>query len=296
MSIAAGLTRKVRNRLDRAATLRWRRRAYVSAADPIVIGGCPRSGTTLLRRILDTHSAICCGPESSLLLPGRPNLAALSLGYGLDETRIREILGRSRAQAEFVDRFMGAYAASVGTRRWAEKTPMNIRHLDWTWRHFPNARFIHVIRDGRDTVCSMREHADRRLVDGQWVRVPQTRTTEQLIRRWDYDVRIGMSRRGEPRYHEVRYEDLVGDPEGTLGRLFEFIGEPFEPEVLQYRTDTERARRATDGETGPEPTGSIHRSSIGRWRAELAPDEQALFRQIGGRLLVELGYERDENW
>lgn len=296
MSTAADLTRKVRNRLDRAATLRWRSRAYVSPADAIVIGGCPRSGTTLLRRILDTHSGICCGPESSLLLPGRPNVAALALGYGLAEFRIREVLDRSRSQAEFVDRFMAAYAASVGTRRWAEKTPLNIRHLDWIWGHFPNARFIHVIRDGRDTVCSMREHADRRLVDGQWVKVPQTRTAEQLVRRWDADVRTGMSRRADPRYHEVRYEDLVGDPEGTLGRLFEFIGEPFEPGVLQYRTDTERARRATDGEAGPQPTGSIHRSSIGRWRADLTPGEQALFRQIAGGLLVELGYERTRDW
>jgi protein-tyrosine sulfotransferase len=290
----------------------------VSDAEPIIIGACPRSGTTLLRRILDTHSAICCGPESSLLLPGRPNVDALALGYGMAPGEIRMLLGKAHSQGEAVDRFMAAYAAQVGTRRWAEKTPLNIRHLGWIWRHFPRARVIHVIRDGRDTVCSMREHPDRRLVDGAWVSVRRERSFESLVRRWDADVRTGIAHRGDPRYAEVRYEALVHDPRATLEPLFGFIGEPFEERVLDYRTNSERAQELSarvdqasalldgppDGGSsggtpeGPRPTstGSIHARSIGRWRADLSTDEQAAFKRLAGRLLIELGYELDDDW
>ena len=284
--------RKARNRLDRYASVPWRRRAYVSSARPIVIGACPRSGTTLLRRILDTHSDICCGPESNLLLPGRPDIAVLTLGYGLGAAEIREMQAETHSQAEFVDRFMERYASSVGTRRWAEKTPLNIRHMDWTWRHFPEVRFVQVIRDGRDTVCSMRAHADRRLVNGQWVKVPQNRTIEQLIARWDADVRAGMAHRGDPRYTEVRYEDLVAEPRATMEALFAFIGEPFQEHVLDYRTDTERARAPDDD----APRGAIHSQSIGRWRHDLSPADRASFALLAGALLVELGYEQDAAW
>ena len=279
--------------MERYAALPWRLRTYESEADAIVIGACPRSGTTLLRRILDTHSDICCGPESSLLLPGRPNPAELALGFGLGVEEIRDLMSDTHAQAEFADRFMAAYAASVGTRRWAEKTPLNIRHLDWIWHHFPKARFIHVIRDGRDTVSSMRNHANRRLVNGQWQRVPQDASLESLILRWQSDVRRGIARRGDRRYYEVRYEDLVGDPRATLEPLFAFLGEPFEEQVLDYRTDTERAREPADA---PGRMGSIHGQSVGRWRTDLTEDEQQLFKREAGPLLIELGYESNYDW
>jgi protein-tyrosine sulfotransferase len=287
--------RRIHNRLERYAASPWRLRAYVSAADPIVIGACPRSGTTLLRRILDTHSEICCGPESSLLLPGRPDPDRLALGYGVAADQIRQVMRETHSQAEFVDRFMAAYAAGVGTHRWAEKTPLNIRHVDWIWRHFPKASFVHVIRDGRDTVCSMRTHANRRLVDGQWQHEPQRQGVESLVRRWNADVRRGVARRGDPRYHEIRYEDLVSDPRATLEPLFAFLGEPFEEGVLDYRTDTERAREPAEAET-PSRTGSIHSQSVGRWRTDLTAAEQQLFKRVAGPLLIELGYERNDDW
>jgi hypothetical protein len=258
-----------------------------------VIGACPRSGTTLLRRILDTHSDICCGPESSLLLPGRPDPDELALGFGLGVEEIRSLMRDTYAQAEFADRFMAAYAASVGTRRWAEKTPLNIRHLDWIWHHFPKAQFVHVIRDGRDTVCSMRTHANRRLADGQWRHEPQGASFESLVLRWQSDVRRGIARRGDPRYHELRYEDLVSDPRATLEPLFTFLGEPFEEGVLDYRTDTERTREPAEA---PTRTGSIHGQSVGRWQTDLTAEEQQLFKREAGPLLIELGYVSDHDW
>ena len=247
--------------MERYAALPWRLRTYESEADAIVIGACPRSGTTLLRRILDTHSDICCGPESSLLLPGRPNPAELALGFGLGVEEIRDLMRDTHAQAEFADRFMAAYAASVGTRRWAEKTPLNIRHLDWIWHHFPKARFIHVIRDGRDTVSSMRTHATRRLVDGQWQRVPQDASLESLVLRWQSDVRRGIARRGDRRYHEVRYEDLVGDP-----------GRPWNRSSPSSASRSKRAS-STTGRTRNERASSStrraarDRSTASRWVA-----------------------------
>ena len=79
---------------------------------------------------------------------------------------------------------MHAALARRGKPRWGEKTPLNVSHLDWILPRFPDARFVHVIRDGRDAVCSMRTHGTRRLVEGRWVKTPtrsgQSRTARAL--------------------------------------------------------------------------------------------------------------------
>ncbi len=284
---------RVRNRIDRLAAYRWRNASYVSASRPIIIGGCPRSGTTLLRRILDTHPDIACGPESTFFLPGRPLPARLARGYGVPEDEVKRLLRESDSQGAFIDAFMKGYTERVGVRRWAEKTPLNIRFVPWIWAHFPEARFVHIIRDGRDTVCSMRVHADRKLVSGEWVRRERVQPLEPLVRRWVHDVRLGKSYRGDPRYVDVRYEDLVQEPRPALERLFRAVGEPFDERVMEYRTRTERVKADANAE---EKRETIHGRSIERWRTDLSEDEQALVKRIAGPLLIELGYAADNAW
>ena len=158
--------------------------------------------------------------------------------------------------------FFELVAARRGKRRWAEKTPLNVRHLAWIFRHFPNARFIHVLRDGRDVVCSLRSHPVRRFVDGAWASVPQNRSVASCIRQWLTLTGEGMRWRADPRYLEVRYEDLVQDPEATMRRVMAFVGEPFDEAWLTARLEAQNA-------------GGSAAAGSGRGRADAAPAWQA---------------------
>lgn len=284
------LADRVRNRAVRLVTWRWRNRRAVSDRPIIVIGGAPRSGTTLLRRLVDAHPAICCGPESSLLLPGRPSFPGVALDYGLDPGQLLDWYRRSDSQTSYVERVSVAYMKEREKGRWAEKTPLNVAHIDWTFRHFPQARFVHVMRDGRDASASVRHHPLRRLVDGTWVRVPFSRPFGNCVQAWDRLVRAGLRHRGDPRYMEIRYEDLVLQPERTLRGLFVFLAEPWAPEVM--------ARTEPAGLPGAEldSTAAISDSRLGRWRKDLTPAERQVFKRLANPLLVELGYAADDRW
>jgi len=83
---------------------------------------------------------------------------------------------------------------------------------------------IHIIRDGRDVVCSMRQHPDWRWVDGSWQKVLVPRSVESYAQRWLADTAAGMAWRDDPRYVEIRYEDLVADPAAVLRTICDGIG------------------------------------------------------------------------
>lgn len=275
---------RIRNRIARVRQHRWRTRAYSSRERHVVMGGSPRSGTTLLRRMFDRGPGMCCGPESSLLLPGRIEVASLAAGFAMDPLEIRAMLRASPSQAAFVDAFAGRYRTLAGKPRWAEKTPLNVRHFGWVLDHFPEARLVHVLRDGRDVVCSLREHPERRWVDGAWTRVPTTRSVESCARRWLEDTAAGMRFRGDPRYVEVRYEDLVREPAATLATLCAFLGEAFDPEAVPGST-----AEAPSG-VKPDAAGAVVTTSMGRWQRDLSAAELAIVMRIAGSRLRELGY------
>jgi hypothetical protein len=290
-SLLDRITRKINNRTARLASWRWRH-ADGGCQDPIiVIGGCPRSGTTLLRRLLDEHPSICCGPESNALLPGRPNPDELAFAYDLPADEIADLLSDSDSQATFVAEFFRRVTAARGKRRWAEKTPLNIAHLGWVLSHFPRARVIHVIRDGRDVVCSLRHHPVRRFVDGAWKSVPQDRSVVSCSRQWLSLTGKGMDWRTDARYLEVRYEDLVEDPEATMRRVMAFLEEPFDADWLRSRLADDEADA-----NRPNAAGAITSTSIGRWTRDLSVPEIDQVRRLATDRLLELDYVTERDW
>jgi hypothetical protein len=276
------LTEHVRNRTTRLRRYRWRHRAYTSDERHIVIGGTPRSGTTLVRRTLDRHPGLCCGPETSILLPGSIRIEQVASEYKWPAAELRELMSASDSQGAFVDAFARAYRERRGRPRWAEKTPLNVHSFAWVLERFPEARLVHVIRDGRDVVCSMRQHPERRWVDGVEVKELRPQPVEAYMRRWVRDTEAGIAMRGDPRYIEVRYEELVDDPERVLRGLVDALDEPWLPRLLVERTPKSG---------GPAHANSrISTGSVGRWRQDLSADERAAVQRIGGELLARLGY------
>lgn len=249
-----------------------------------------------MRVILDTHPHICCGPESRLFLPRWPSAKGLSGRFGIPEAEVAELLATCGSQAEFLDRFFARYSETRGKPRWAEKTPRNVLHLDYVFERFPNARFVHMIRDGRDTVCSLRTHPRHKVIDGRLVELNTWHPIAPCIDRWVSNVRAGLTLRGDPRYLEIRYEALVRAPRETLMGLFHFLGEPFDERVLDYHREQGKSRDVTLFPQNPEATQAMYTRAVARWQRDLTPDEIALFKREAGPLLIELGYASDDRW
>lgn len=269
---------------------------YVSSARHIVLGGCGRSGTTLARIILDSHPSICCGPEAKVFLEDRLDIARLAARFKLDVTSLREARDSSRSRAEFIDRFAVLCQASSGKRRWAEKTPRNVLHLPYLFERFPEARFVHMLRDGRDVACSLRTHPRHKVVHGKLVPLNTWRPMEECATRWRDSLVAVRPYLSDPRVHTLRYEDLVSDPRGTTRKLLDFLGEPWDERVLAHEAAQSDFRDATMFPQNPEALRPIEQKALRRWERDMTADDRAVFKRIAGGLLQDFGYATDRNW
>lgn len=253
-----------------------------NARAPIFIVGCQSSGTTPLRLMLDSHPSIACGPETRFLadfahLTGE-SWDRLSL-YGFPKEYWH------RKVAELFDGFKSDYAQSRGKARWADKTPRYALSLDYINDLFPTCQIVHVIRDGRDVVVS---HKHR------W----GYPSAVKAIEKWPRYIRTARAvgdHLPSGRYHEVRYEQLVNDTETAMRELLDFLGELWDPAVLEHDRKPHdisthygsfsSARR----ETAQEQT-AIYRSRVGAHQREMDPVLRTLFHLRSGAMLRELGY------
>jgi hypothetical protein len=105
-----------------------------------------------------------------------------------------------------------------------------------------------------------------------------------------------MAYRGDPRYIEIKYEDLVLNTEKTLKTLFDFLGEEWDERVLRYHEVNTASRDFSKFPENPEATRPISASALGRWRTDLTAEEAALFKTVAGPLLIKLGYASDNEW
>ncbi len=270
--------------------------AYVSPNDHIVIGGCGRSGTTLLRVIVDSHPRICCGPESEAFLAGAIHLTRLKDRYKLDRQVLRDAYVTSRSRAEFIDWLAEVCRAATGKPRWAEKTPRNILNLDFIFSKFPQAKFVHVLRDGRDVACSLRTHPRHRVKNGKLVPVNTWKPMKLCVQRWRDSLLCAKRRWSNPRFYTVRYEELVTDPRETVSKLMKFLEEPWNERLLAHTEAASIYRDATTFAQTPEANKPIETSSIGRWRRDMSDDDKRIFKEIAGELLIECGYAADNDW
>ncbi len=271
-------------------------RGPASSFAPVVIGGCGRSGTTLLRMMLDSHPRICCGPESSVFRRRALDPDALAERFGIAPAELRAIYAAARSRPAFIEAFAALCLRATGKARWAEKTPRNISRIGAIFRCFPQARFVHVLRDGRDVACSLRTHPRHRVVDGQLVPLDTWKPIAGCARRWRDDIECSRPYWNDPRFHTLRYEELVRNPREVLGRLMEFIGEPWDEAMLAHGGAGTAFRDVTRFAQNPEALAAVNTASLSRWERDLDARDRQVFKRIAGPLLVELGYARDDGW
>lgn len=278
---------------------------------PFFVVGFQRSGTTLLRMMLDSHPRVAVpldttglwaryderqGEFGALETPAdRRRMVEALLG----EERIRlweteldahDIAARVEETGgdypSVVAAFHRAYAEARGKDRWGSKDPGDMLRIDRIHGWFPEARFVHLVRDGRDACLSQRDqpfgHDDLLACGADW------RQQVWWVRR------IGRIL-GPGRYHEMRYEDLVTDPEAELRSLCRMLDLEFDPAMLSYHRRVEEAIPAEKRYIWPLIDSAPRRDNVEKWREAMSEGERICFEKRARDVLEESGYEVRES-
>ena len=283
---------------------------------PFIVG-VGRSGTTMLRLMLDAHPELAIPPETHFVpdlieainAGGSPSEAVEvmqsvrqwgDLGMDPDEVTDRLEALEDWNAGNALRSFYGIYLERQGKPRWGEKTPAYVKKMRLIEKTLPEARFIHVIRDGRDVALSRWK---RTLGEGE--RAPAAQVADGWQRRIRRAQKQGKRLR---HYMELRYEDLVAETEPNLRRVAEFIELDWDPVMLRYyeraadrmaemardlpaadgkptRPGDERMQAHAMTQKPPDP------SAMYRWKERMEPEDVAAFDAVAGELLRELGYE-----
>jgi hypothetical protein len=261
--------------------------------DPFFIVGCGRSGTTLLRTLLNRHSKIGI-PQESLFITdylrsgaktGPSVLKRLIVKEPeLVEWGIRPKIGDLEAchtVAEMIERLHQVYLEPLGKSRWGQKTPRFVRSIDLLLEHFPGAGFVHVVRDPRAVVSSL-------------IQSDVHRSNAYFgARRWLRDVSLGLdSETSHPgRILRIRYEDLVADTTAALTSLSSFLGFDYEPSMSAGSSsgaeEYSRFYETIHANLNLPPTDRF----VSKWKERLTPRDVEVVEAICNPLMTELGYE-----
>jgi hypothetical protein len=266
---------------------------------PVIVLGVGRSGTTLLRVMLDRSSELAI-PYETFFVPQlahrhgrRPNLAKFldDLGrlrtlydWGIKPDDVRPRLHEGMTTSEAIAAIFETYAERQGKQRWGDKTPLYMQQLPLLERLFPDALWVHLVRDGRDAALSFLE-----LPEGfsgkTWAR---PRTVAQFGARWRTEILAArrLGRHAGSRYLELRYEELVDEPERWLRRVCEHVSLPWEPDMLDHTRPSDTAHMPEHRNLAQPPTPGLR-----DWRSQMSREDALVFEQVAGDVLQSAGYE-----
>src|SRR2546425_9961552 len=286
-------------------------RSTRSSGNPyLFIVGCPRSGTTLLQRMVDAIPLIAMTPEphwvarwynrkdltSGGCVP--PALVSKLLAYHrfpllqISPERVERLIesGEPVSYSDFVTGIYNLYGSMQGKPLVGDKTPDYVRRIPVLHDLWPRARFVHIIRDGRD-VClsSMSWH---KVVHGAgsfgiWAEDPVC----TLALWWEWNIQLGREAGGSlgsDLYYEIRYEALVADPEGECRKLCAFLHVPYDEAMLRFHEGRTRLEPGLSRKDAWLPITPGLRD----WRTQMAAADQERFEAAAGDLLDALAYPR----
>lgn len=279
---------------------------------PFIVGA-PRSGTTLLRLMLDAHPDLCIPPETDFIPKvahlsnrnlknnayitiinhpeGLPKWPIFNISSELFKTKLDKTYFITKTKV--IRHFYNLYSKQLNKPRWGDKTPGYVFSMDIIHRILPEARFIHIIRDGRDVLVSLKQ---------QWFRPSDD--IEQLALYWKKHVEAGLQ------FHHstqltIKYERLILDTETILKLICDFIDLEYLPSLLDYHEDAENRIKWNTTHLYPDGTPvaletrlNMQKHStlppdpdkIGLWKDQLSIDEIKCFESVAGDTLQKCGY------
>lgn len=291
----------------------------MKAKSPIFIVGCPRSGTTLLRLMLDSHPSISIPEETGLFFflysySGRqrwrfsspsdrkslfermersPNLQR-AFGQDLVLDVINTLkMKKSLTEKMIIDSLFEAYVRQTGKTVWGEKTPTHFYYINDILKLYPQAAIICLIRDPRAVFASRKRYAQtKKGTEGYYPWMSEN--PEKVLMMW-LDCYENVMK-WKDRIFFIKYEELVLSPEAVLKDLTEsFLNVPYSPEMLEYYKTAED-RLANIPDCHKFAAQRITPANANRWRSELTPEEIERVESILHRQMKEFGYELESSY
>jgi hypothetical protein len=272
---------------------------------PFIVG-CARSGTTLLRAMLDSHDDLAVPPESYFVATfarKRPQfdldsgfaveafLDALCshrwfVRWGLGEGEVKTLIleGAPANTADAIRAVYRLYTSHRSKRRYGDKTPEYVCSMKTISGLLPEARFVHLIRDGRDVATSLRTAVGFGLPD-----------LASALLFWERRVITGRrqgERLGSSRYREVRYEDLTSNPEAVLRDICSFVQLDYRPEMLSYYNRVDEILVGVPGHEHHRRLRQAPVTGLIDWRRDFSASDIEFADALVGPILGSLGYER----
>lgn len=279
----------------------------VEERPPFFLVGFQRSGTTLLRLMLNAHPELAIPHDSAeLWLRYRNNLVPYNNLEKPDDVRslIRDLLREPRINdwqtslpekelfanplpshfPAVMERFHKVYAHAHGKHYWGDKNTGNLIELDQLHAMFPRCKIIHLVRDGRDCALS---HLSKEYIYGY---ANPLRVAVQWVEQVTLCRKMGAMLPPE-RFYELRYEDLLATPERELRKLCDFLGVPFSSLVLNYYEHVTMHVPQERRSLWPLLDKPVVVSNAFKWKDQMKPGDRIVFERHAGKLLKELGYE-----
>lgn len=273
----------------------------------LFVVGCPRSGTTLLQRMLDNHPQLTVANDTHFITRAAKrtlrkdpqpvlteDLVKAVKSYrrfyrmGLDEEQVNSVAGNCATYAEFVGRLYTLRGQKKKKPFSGEKTPDNCRKMPLLHGLFPDARFVHIIRDGRNTALSALNWATETKGPGKWSLWGEDPVgTCALWWRWQAGIghRDGQLL-ADNRFYQVKYEDLVDEPERELRAIAGFLDIPYSDAMANYHAGKTRSHPGLSAKSAWLPPVKNLRD----WQKDMSPEDISVFEGIAGPLLRENGY------
>lgn len=250
---------------------------------PIFIVGAQRSGTTLLRLLLDAHPQLSVGPETSFLKHVKEGATR---AMGTDRSHKRQdglAIGQHAIEAELAAawaRVLAAHAEATGAARWGDKTPVHRYHGARIRRLFPGAQVVAMVRHPAAVARSR----------ARW-----GYEEEATLRDWGSTVRhhrADARRFGPRRFHLVRYEDLLTDPRRTMEGLLAFLDEPWDEAVLDHTAGVEEGTMTDGGTVKSDPLDPQRALA---WTTDVEDATLGLLEDRIGEEMALVGYAADQD-
>mgnify|MGYP003956663827 CR=1 FL=1 len=256
--------------------IKWRLPRTISDQQVVFVVGAPRSGTTLLQRVLASHSALFSIEGETGIFSARNYFARTHFRLSVEDTQ--DLFAQSNDIVDFFANGVTLLKERRGGGTFVEKTPQHVRHLAFLLKHFPRAKFVHIIRDGRDCFCSAQGHPN----------IPQRSSVSTFAKYWKSCIKSAHRESSSDRIFTLKYEDFTADASEWLDRIMSFLGQEVEADQLDpSRTGDDQRSAAKHFKRLTTP---ISNATVERWRTELTPEQVAAFDRIAGTELQLHGY------
>jgi len=256
------------------------RKKSISKEPLILIGGFPRSGTTLLRAMLEQHKEIASPGMEIFPFQELHDNWRLKEGFELNDKEINSLKKYKKDLILFTDKLANLYKKKKKAKRVLFKHPKYVFFIKDTFRYFPKSKIINIIRDGRD--CTMSQKYWLAPEDGKgW-------SYSWCCRQWVTYINSGKMHRKDSRYLEIKYEDLIENPLKTINKILDFtqLKHMSKKDLLNFY----KKKGVDKHKDHPGVRKPLDKKRINKWVNKMSKKDKKTFEKIAGKTFKGLGY------